>query len=224
MNKFAEEFDTMTLGEIAAKVPGATAVFRRHDLDFCCAGAQRLDQAVAGKRIDKDVILGELASLPKTAANGDVFPNDTTDTPTLINYIVSRFHEEHRQQLPELIHLAGKVEKVHADNPLCPKGLEKLLHEVFSELLPHMDKEENILFPMLAKGMSRDLAAGPIAMMESEHEDHGRALLAIRKLTHGGKLPKEACNSWRALYRGLAQLEEDLVRHIHLENNILFVR
>ncbi len=219
-----KKFDEMTLGEIAANIPGATAVFRRHDLDFCCAGHQPFTQAVADKKLDKNVLIKELSALPTTTEDTDGFPAAGTDTPTLINYIISRFHEEHRDQFPELIQLAGKVEKVHAGSPLCPKGLEAHLRAMFSELLTHMEKEENILFPMLAKGVPCAQLGGPIAMMESEHEDHGHALLAIRALTHNGKLPEEACNSWRALYRGLTQLEEDLVKHIHLENNILFVR
>ena len=218
------KFDEMTLGEIAANIPGATAIFRRHDLDFCCAGHQPFTQAVADRRLDKNALIEELSALSDTVADGDGFPAVTTDTPTLVNYIISRFHDEHRDQFPELIQLAGRVEKVHAGHPLCPKGLEAHLRSMFSELLAHMEKEENILFPLLAKGMPRERVSGPIAMMESEHEDHGRALLAIRELTHEGKLPKEACNSWRGLYRGLGQLEEDLVKHIHLENNVLFMR
>ncbi|MDE2336292.1 MAG: iron-sulfur cluster repair protein YtfE [Alphaproteobacteria bacterium] len=224
MGSAIKKFDEMTLGEIAANVPGATAVFRRHNLDFCCAGYQSFAQAVADKALDKSTIVEELSTLHVTAADAGGFPAAATDTPTLVNYIISRFHEEHRDQFPELIQLAGKVEKVHADNLLCPKGLEEHLRDMFSELLTHMDKEENILFPMLAKGVPCEQLGGPIAMMESEHEDHARALLAIRELTHNGKLPQEACNSWQALYHGLAQLEEDLANHIHLENNILFVR
>ncbi len=224
MTQAIKKFDEMTLGEIAANIPGATAVFRRHNLDFCCAGHQPFTQAVDDKKLDKNALVEELSALPATAADTDGFPAATTDTPTLVNYIISRFHEEHRDQFPELIQLAGKVEKVHADNPLCPKGLEAHLRAMFSELFSHMEKEENVLFPMLAKGVPCEQLGGPIAMMESEHEDHGRALLAIRELTHNGKFPQEACNSWQALYRGLAQLEEDLVKHIHLENNILFVR
>jgi regulator of cell morphogenesis and NO signaling len=34
--------------------------------------------------------------------------------------------------------------------------------------------------------------------------------------------PRGACNTWRALLAGLHTLRNDLMQHIHLENNILF--
>jgi regulator of cell morphogenesis and NO signaling len=46
----------------------------------------------------------------------------------------------------------------------------------------------------------------------------------LRELTNGYIVPDGACNTWRALWHGLAALEESLHQHIHLENNILFPR
>ena len=224
MNRQEMQLNAMTLGEIAAKIPGATAVFRRYDLDFCCAGNQPFVDALARKGLDRDAVVSALESLTRSTAEvSDDTPGAEADDATLIDYIITRFHDTHREQFPELIRLSGRVEKVHAAHPVCPKGLEAHLTAMFAELSMHMEKEETILFPMLRDG-HREFAAGPISVMESEHEDHGRALMAIRDLTHGGNLPEQACNTWRALYQGLARLEEDLIQHIHLENNILFAR
>lgn len=227
MNRQEMQLNAMTLGEIAAKIPGATAVFRRYDLDFCCAGSQNIGDALARKGLDQKIVIGELETVAELSAEGSGatpgLPDMTMDDAALIDHIIARFHDIHRQQFPELIRLSSRVEQVHAGNPLCPKGLGAYLTAMFADLSMHMEKEENILFPMFRDG-DRDLAAGPISVMESEHEDHGRALMTIRDLTHGGKLPDHACNTWRALHQGLKQLEEDLMQHIHLENNILFVR
>ena len=59
-------------------------------------------------------------------------------------------------------------------------------------------------------------------MMRFEHDQHGEALERLEYLTNDITPPGEACNTWRALYAGLSQLREDLMQHIHLENNILF--
>lgn len=224
MNSQEMPLNTMTLGEIAAKLPGATAVFRHYDLDFCCAGNRPFMEALAGKVADRDAILGALEQLNRASAqttNGD--PGIEADDATLIDYIITRFHDVHREQFPELIRLAERVEKVHAGHPACPEGLAAHLAAMFAELSIHMQKEEAILFPLLRNG-HREQAAGPIAVMESEHEDHGHALQTMRELSHNGNLPDRACNTWRALYQGLIQMEEDLIQHIHLENNILFAR
>lgn len=66
--------------------------------------------------------------------------------------------------------------------------------------------------------------ANPIAMMERDHEDAGAALAQIRKLTNDFTIPEWACNTARALWHGLEELEADTHLHIHLENNILFPR
>jgi len=59
-------------------------------------------------------------------------------------------------------------------------------------------------------------------VMRNEHDQHGEALQRLEALTNDITLPRGACNTWRALYVGLAALREDLMEHIHLENNILF--
>jgi regulator of cell morphogenesis and NO signaling len=63
---------------------------------------------------------------------------------------------------------------------------------------------------------------GPIACMIHEHDDAGQALGRLHELTGGYQPPADACNTYRALFAGLADLEDDLHRHIHLENSVLF--
>ncbi|RZT32327.1 iron-sulfur cluster repair di-iron protein [Cupriavidus agavae] len=148
---------------------------------------------------------------------------DWRDAPAveLIAHILSRFHDRHREQLPELIRLAQRVETVHGDRPDCPNGLASHLAVMQQELLSHMQKEEQVLFPMLARGMGA-MAAAPITVMRMEHDDHGAALQRLAELTGGLTLPAEACNTWRALYDGLQAFCDDLQAHIELENDVLF--
>ena len=56
----------------------------------------------------------------------------------------------------------------------------------------------------------------------AEDDDAGQALARLNELTGGYQPPADACNTYRALFAGLADLEEDLHRHIHLENQVLF--
>ena len=86
-----------------------------------------------------------------------------------------------------------------------------------------MGKEEQILFPLILQGRGA-MAGGPVAVMEQEHQSAGDALERLRELTNDFEVPPEACNTWRALWHGLAALETGTHQHIHLENNILFPR
>lgn len=141
----------------------------------------------------------------------------------LIEYIVSRFHAGHREQLPELIRLARRVELVHAGHPRCPNGLADELEAHLQEIESHMLKEEQILFPMLARGMYGP-AHGPISVMMFEHEQHFNTVERIHHLTHDLILPEGACNTWRSLYEGLGAYAQELAQHIDVENNVLFAK
>ncbi|SDL97455.1 regulator of cell morphogenesis and NO signaling [Oryzisolibacter propanilivorax] len=206
----------MAIGQIAVELPGATAVFRRLKLDFCCGGQVSLRQSAAEKGLDLQALVDELSALQR--------PDSAPDAGTpaeLVGHIVSRYHEVHREQLPELIRMARRVEAVHRANPDVPAGLADALEAMHEELLMHMHKEEAILFPMLQRG-GNPFVTQPIGMMRAEHTDHGEALEHLARLTGDMIPPPGACNTWRALYGGLAQFADDLVNHIHLENNVLF--
>lgn len=204
-----------TLGEIAKTLPGATAVFRRHKLDFCCGGDISLAEAAKRKSLDLDAVENELAALvtPK-----QVIPEEPG---ALIDRIIEGYHNVHRRELPELLLLAQRVEQVHATRSDVPAGLAAALADMTNELTAHMQKEEQILFPMMRRGGS-PMIGHPIGMMRHEHTEHGERLNALTVLTNDFEPPADACGTWRALYAGLRKLSDDLMDHIHLENNILF--
>lgn len=213
----AVPFASRTVADIAASLPGATAVFRRHKLDFCCGGGARLEEAAAGKGIPLGAIEAELAAL---APGGEATPEPTD---ALIDHILARYHAVHRREFTELERLARRVEAVHRDNAEVPKGLADLLAAMAQDMEDHMRKEEQILFPALRAG-ARAMVARPIAVMRMEHDGHARHLHALEALTRHGTPPDGACNTWRALYAGTRKLADDLMMHMHLENNVLFPR
>jgi regulator of cell morphogenesis and NO signaling len=204
------------IGQIAVDLPGATAVFRRLKLDFCCGGQIPLAQACEDKQLSLRTVLDELAQLDRpTTETAPQSPNE------MIDHILTRYHAVHREQLPELIRMARRVEAVHRDNPHVPSGLAAHLEDMERELLEHMDKEETILFPELRAGGASG-SRGPIQVMRDDHVGHGQMLERLMALTYDATPPPGACNTWRALYAGIAQLSDDLIGHIHLENNLLF--
>lgn len=207
-----------TVGEIAAALPGATAVFRKFRLDFCCGGDVALEEAARRRGVEASAVERELAALAPPDGGAGV-PEDSR---ALIAQILARYHEVHRRELPELVKLARKVEAVHAGHPAAPHGLADLLQTMVGELEVHMKKEELILFPSMLR--ERPGLGAPLAQMRHDHDDHGALLRRLEAITGGFALPEGACRSWQALYAGTAKLADDLMAHIHLENNVLFPR
>lgn len=208
-----------TIGSIACDIPGATRIFHQHKLDFCCGGGHSLREAAAKRGVDTALLTQELKQLQKNTQHGQDWRQAS---PTeLIEHILRNFHDKHREQIPELLRLARRVEAVHGDKPDCPAGLADHLAFMEQDLESHMMKEEQFLFPMLLRGIYAQ-SLPPITRMRYEHDQHGDSLAKLENLTNDITPPPNACNTWRALYLGLEQLREDLMLHIHLENNVLF--
>lgn len=213
------ELSDQAIGIIACDIPGATRVFHQHKLDFCCNGGRSLRDAAAISGVDLTALAQELESLREQSSTERDWREANPEE--LIEYILRRFHARHRELVPELLRLARRVETVHGDKPGCPVGLADHLSFMEQDLESHMTKEERILFPMLLQGIYAQ-SLPPIVRMRAEHDQHGDSLARVEQLTNDITPPPGACTTWRALYAGLGQLREDLMLHIHLENNILF--
>jgi regulator of cell morphogenesis and NO signaling len=210
---------TNSLADVALRYPAASRIFRQHQLDFCCGGKRSVADACGDRGIDACEILREIeSSIARPSIDWEHRP-----VAALIEYILVHFHEGHRRELPDLIGLAHKVERVHADKVNVPKGLEAHLAAMHQALELHMQKEEQVLFPAIARGQGRFLVA-PTRQMELEHEEHGANLQRMRELAGNFVPPPEACTSWRALLLRCEQFEADVMAHVHLENHVLFPR
>lgn len=209
------------VGEIAAHHPLATRVFARHGIDFCCGGGIPLAEACARRGVAAEAVVGEIAAVI-AAAPGAREPWLDAPLGALVEHIVAAYHQPLREELPRLEAMARKVARVHAERD--PEGrLPKISATVTAlrdELENHMAREEEVLFPALLAGH----AALPFEVFEAEHAAAGDELARLRELTEDYVPPADACNTWRALWAGLADLESTMHEHVHLENNILFPR
>lgn len=211
------------VGRIAAEHPLSTRIFARHGIDFCCGGGRPLDEVCASKGLDSAAVVEEIRKeLENRSESAERW--DEAPVVDLVEHLMHAYHVPLREELPRLDAMARRVLEVHREKN--PEGLSELV-SVFSalkaDLEAHMQKEEDILFPMIRKG-DGFMADGPISVMEDEHDAVAGMLRRLRQLTDDYTVPAEACNTWNALWHGLAALESSLHMHIHLENNILFPR
>jgi regulator of cell morphogenesis and NO signaling len=211
-----------TVGEIAAELPASVRIFEKYDIDYCCGGRISLADACSRHGIAPTRLIEELdaAQLPSSGAAPDWQTASLTD---LIDHILTKHHAWLKSELPRLSRLQYKVTAAHGaahGDSLVPQG--ETFEALRQELEAHMMKEEMVLFPMIRAGSGS--VTNPIRVMEHEHDSAGLALDRMRAVTGNYALPADACNSYRALYAGLQELEADLHQHIHLENNILFPR
>jgi regulator of cell morphogenesis and NO signaling len=210
---------TDSLADLARTIPVASRVFHRHRLDFCCSGNRSLADACVEAELAAEALVREIEAEQRGAIPGVRWDQQTPAA--LVQHILDTYHAPLRPEIRRLHEMAVKVETVHSDKRSRPSGLAVQLGGMVGAIEDHLEKEEKILFPMIASG-ELGFVRMPIQVMMLEHDDHGRSLRRVRELTDDLNVPEEACTTWRALYLGLEQLERDLMDHIHLENNVLF--
>ncbi|HVU56417.1 MAG TPA: iron-sulfur cluster repair di-iron protein [Puia sp.] len=224
-----ENIESSTVGEIAASDIRKADVFREMGIDFCCGGKMTLKEAARKAGITETQLKEALEKAPPARASHPQHDFSNWDIVFLADYIYNVHHRYIKENAPVLENLAMKVASRHgAQHPeliLLSEGIRDFLHH----LLSHLDKEENILFPIIrqlaAKKYNGDEhinISAPIRVMEKEHHEAGDELKQFRQLTHDYDLPANACNSYTYLFEKLKEFEDDLFQHIHLENNILF--
>ena len=215
-----------TVGEMVVNDGRVATVFNKFGLDFCCNGHQTLEAACASKGINLQEIVDDIELLMKNDSNPDRSFNDMS-LDKLIEHIYDKHHQYIYKNCPAISKFINKVANVHGKNHPETIEIAKMFDELQLELEQHLFKEEHILFPYV-KGMVLEdkcpgsFVNGPISVMMEEHDNAGRILEVLRRISNNYKPPKDACNTFRAAYVNLQALEEDLHMHIHLENNILF--
>jgi len=228
-----ENIELKTLSEIVTNDFRAAAVFEKYGLDFCCHGNKPLCDAVKEKQISLEIMLTNLADAFQSNDTSSIdFNNMELDK--LVDYIIETHHSFVKEKLPFITELGNKVINAHGENHPEVKEIAEIFRGVKVEFEGHLVKEEMILFPqikMLAKvkrGEEKYVAphfgsiANPIRVMEAEHGNAGAAFDAVKKLTQNYIPPADACNTFKVYYAELENFENDLHKHVHLENNILF--
>ena len=213
-----------SVAQIALDHPPCAQVFYARRIDFCCRGGLTVPEACAGKGLDPQSVFSELdaAVLERTAPAEDL---RDLSTPQLIEHIIARHHAYLRKTLPFVEQLARKVARVHGDhNPKLPE-LATLVSELRQMLEPHLDEEEEAIFPALvsAKPDSRSIAQD-LRALRDDHLRVGEVLTCIRTLADDYTPPDWACGSYRALMNELRSIELDTLRHVQIENHVLLPR
>jgi regulator of cell morphogenesis and NO signaling len=222
------------VGEIVAIYPGASNLFKANSIDFCCGGNRTLESVLRKQGIEESEFLAELnASFEEEGKRTLSREIDWLSEPSagLIDHVVHTHHAYIQKELPLLSEFTTKVLRVHGqEQGAVLSGLHRLFHTMKLELEQHLISEEEQIFPLI-KQYEREPSeplraqlAEAIEQLESEHSGVGELLKQMRAITSGYTLPEGACRTYTLTYQKLELLEEDLFRHIHLENNILFPR
>lgn len=210
-----------TLADLVTRHPDLARELEHRSLDYCCGGQRTLAEACAVRGLDVEETAVALAAAAEVTREA---PDWATFGPVeLVDHLEATHHAYLHDELPRLTLLTAKVVGVHGDRHPELIEVQRVYGELRDDLEPHLAKEERLLFPMI-RDQERHGAtpADPIRQMRHEHDLVGELLAELRVAAGGYVAPDDACESYRALYAGLEQLEADTHLHVHKENNLLF--
>lgn len=221
----------ITVGELVRAVPARSRIFENLGIDYCCGGKIPLAQACQKKGLDPATVVAMLAAFDGAPDHATVNPNTMTLS-ELCDHIEQVHHAYLREELPRLDFMTRKVAAVHGEHEPRLHGVRRVFETFQAEIAAHIQEEDEQIFPAIRQWESGEQARGQVpaslnesfGKLEAEHDKAGSALARFKELTDNYAPPDWACNTFRALYDGLAQLEENMHQHVHKENNVLFQR
>lgn len=228
-----ENLKNKTIGSFVAQDFRTAGVFTKYQIDFCCKGNRTLNEVCEKQNIDPDTLLQNLNDVLESENNNGVDFN-SWPLDLMVDYIEKTHHRYVEDKTIILTQFLDKLCKVHgAAHPELFK-VNELFTAGAGELAQHMKKEELILFPFIKRMVktkeedgvlsqpSFGTVSNPIAMMMHEHDNEGDRYREIASLTNNYTPPSDGCTTYKVAFAMLKEFEEDLHKHIHLENNILF--
>ncbi len=218
------------IGQIVTVFPGASEIFYKYNIDFCCGGDRPLSLAINTQGLDESRIIEELnIKYQGFTENNEKFTDWAKESPSkLIEYVINTHHSYLNMELSKISELILKILNVHGKNHEELFRVHKLFNNLRTELEGHLVKEEELLFPLIIQyeeekdENTKAAALKLIEDLEAEHTGAGDILKELREITDHYNAPKDACATFEFAYKKLCELESDLFQHIHLENNILF--
>ena len=227
--------ENQIIGELVARDYRTASVFKKYSIDFCCQGNRTIEEACEKKNIDTKKVLEDLVAMMEAKSES------TTDYQSwpldlLADYIEKKHHRYVQEKTLEIQPYLDKICKVHGERHPELLEIKEEFNASAGELAAHMKKEELILFPFIRKMTKAKLentkvdaahfgtVKNPIQMMMNEHTVEGNRFRKIEELSNNYTPPLDACNTYRVSFALLKEFEQDLHLHIHLENNILFLR
>jgi len=222
-----------TVGAIVAADFRTAGVFARHGIDFCCGGKISLADICQEKGLNPAILREEIVAVQATPIKRSS-NYDAWSLTFLADYIVNTHHVYLNENTAQIATYAEKIAGVHGSHHPEVIEIAAIFARIAIDMAAHLREEEEVLFPAIkrieaavkagasAQAADLDTIGRSLVTLDREHEAIGDAVHAIRHLASGYAIPADVCNTFAVTYRKLQEFEDDLHKHVHLENNILF--
>ncbi len=211
-------------------------VFDNYGISYCCGIQRPLEEVCAGQQVNIDDLITALqqAIRPISISAQTAFKNWSVEF--LIDYIVNIHHHylnatlpllaegllvftnEHKNRFPAINELNTVFQKFAATNPVHLIQEEENIFPYLRQVAhAYQDEDTSSFAPLMIKTLRKPLTA----FMEQDHQILQDSILQFRQLTNNYAPLSGICPSHKVLLAKLRELDNDMVQHFHLENDIL---
>ena len=212
-------------------------VFKKHDIDFCCGGKFPLEMICANKNLDTREVIRELEAATRIMTSHALHEYQTWKPDFLADYIIHVHHRYLQNAIPQAAGFLDHLTKKHtARYPYLPE-LQNIFETFSHSIIPRLQQEEEIIFPYIRQVarayINKESYAGLLVRtlrkpaeqaMLQEQKTIEAQILQMRELTHNYTPPENACVTHTVTLLKLQELDNDIVHHMHLENDMLYPR
>jgi regulator of cell morphogenesis and NO signaling len=211
------------------------AVFRQYGIEYCCGGKWPLKLVCETKDLDQAELMQELKRVSRNVTISASLPFNNWKVDFLTEYIINVHHQYLQQNLPLVADQLKRFVSEHSSKYPQLVEVESVFTYLHKKMLPHLTQEEEIMFPYIrqiahayeskeayASLLVRTLRKPVENIMNQEHDFLERTLNKFRSLTNNYTPPEASCTSHRLSFSLLRELDDDLIQHLYLENEILF--
>lgn len=225
------------VSEIVANNYRTAEIFRKYGIGYCCGTRLPLETVCMMKGIESGPLIRDLKKIIQPLQLSPALPFEKWSIDFLTDYIINIHHHYLDQSLPLLHDILKDFAEEHARKYPRFLSLEKIFSCFREEMISHIRQEEQTIFPYLrqvthayeeedsfASLLVKTLRKPVAKIMELEHDVLEKSIFQFRELTDNYVAPGNACPSHRVVLAKLKELDNDLVQHVYLENEILFPR
>jgi len=224
-----------TIGEFVVEDYRTAKVFEKYGIDFCCGGRIALSETCREKSIDLATIQREI----EAAKNKPIERSQNYaawELPFLADYIINTHHAYLKENTGQIVVYTRKIAEVHGANHPEVIEIARIFDKIATDMAAHLREEEEVLFPTVKRiDAARKADTAPevkdieaimacLDKLNREHEEIGDAVHTIRHLANDYAIPDDVCNTYVVTFQKLKEFENDLHKHVHLENNILLLK
>ncbi|MEQ8924405.1 MAG: hemerythrin domain-containing protein [Fulvivirga sp.] len=200
-------------------------------IEFYHYSEQTLEQVCQKKGLNIHAVVNQLEKQPSCDNQVEVadFPIDL-----IIEYLKHSHYVFIKQKLPFINNVIQNLEIDTSEFQLISKDLKFIFPLFVEDFIHHIYQEEDTLFNYIAlldqykkgKGnVSRlyfEMEKHSLSRFASEHEEHDDEMLGIRQITKEYEITDKTPLHLKVIYSELQSLEQELITHARVENDILF--